>query len=61
MKDLLDNIKTLIPIVAAICFMAGFYYTTNHRLEQVEGEMSELRSELKSIKKSLRKGKNNET
>ena len=55
MDDLLNNVKTLIPIIAAICFMAGFYFTTNHKLNDLEEELSEVKLELKSVKKSIRK------
>jgi len=36
MEKMLENIKGLIPVIAVIMAIAGFYYTTQHRLEHIE-------------------------
>ena len=57
MENMLNNVKTLIPLIAAILALAGFYYTTQHRLDHLENEISELREANKKIKKSISKKK----
>ena len=55
MNITLENIKSLIPICAVILAIAGFYYTTQHRLEHLENEIEELKEQNKRLKKSLGK------
>ena len=57
MKDLIDNIKNLIPVIVGIVALAGFYYTTQHRLDHLESEIKELKNQNKRIKKSISKNK----
>tara|TARA_B100000700_G_scaffold309684_2_gene389198 strand:- start:2189 stop:2377 length:189 start_codon:yes stop_codon:yes gene_type:complete len=56
-SDLMEQIKSLIPIFALVAAIAGFYYTTNHRLDHLESSMESLREENKKIKKLINKGK----
>jgi hypothetical protein len=53
MEKSLEQIKGLIPIIAVIVAIAGFYYTTQHRLTHIEVEIKELQVENKRIKKSI--------
>jgi hypothetical protein len=56
------DIKTLITIVGIVALLGGFYYSTNHRLSRLEGQLvevtkgqDELSGQLKQIQKQLRK------
>ena len=44
------DIKTLIFIISTACFLAGFYYTTEARLETIEGEISFLKGQVRALK-----------
>ncbi len=55
MEKSLEQIKGLIPIIAVIMAIAGFYYTTQHRLEHIEKEIKELQDEDSRIKKSIKR------
>ena len=33
MNSLLESMKTLLPLLAVVAVLGGFYYTTQHRLE----------------------------
>jgi len=44
------DIKTLIFIISAACAMAGFYYTTEARLDDVEREISFLQGRVRALK-----------
>lgn len=57
MKELLDNVKTLIPLIAAIIALAGFYYTTQHRLDHLEDKIVKLQQEDAKLKKLINKKK----
>ena len=57
MKDLLENVKNLIPLAAAIIALAGFYYTTQHRLDHLEDKIVELQQEDMKLKKMINKRK----
>ena len=54
---MLDNIKTLIPVGAVLIALAGFYYSTQHRLDHLEAQIEELVEQDKKIKKMIRKEK----
>ena len=58
MNVTLENIKSMIPIGAVILAIAGFYYTTQHRLEHLEREIADLREQDEKIKKSIGKKAN---
>ena len=53
MKDLMENLKTLIPIGAVLIAIAGFYYTTQHRLDHLEAKIVELEEQDKKLRKSI--------
>jgi len=42
MNSMIENIKGLLPLFAVVAALGGFYYTTQHRLDHLEGEMEEL-------------------
>jgi len=46
------QISTLISIITAAIFFGGFYYTTNHRLDQVEIKISELEKKIKKKRRN---------
>ena len=55
MEKSLDQLKGLIPVLAVIMAIAGFYYTTQHRLDHIEKEIKELQDEDSRIKKSIKR------
>jgi len=55
MEKSLEHIKGLIPIVAVIMAIAGFYYTTQHRLEHIERDIAGLKEENKRTRKLINK------
>ena len=48
------DIKTSITIVTFIVTMAGFYYTTQHRLDALEKDVSALQKKVKNLKRVQR-------
>jgi len=57
MRESIENLKSLLPIIAAIVALAGFYYTTQHRLDHIEAEIDELKQQDKKIKKLISKNR----
>lgn len=57
MKEFLENLKILIPIGAAVLAIAGFYYTTEHRLEHLESEIADLQDQQQKLKKMTNRKK----
>ena len=55
MQDLLNNIKTLIPIAAVLIAIAGFYYTTQSRLDILESDVIKLQKQVKKITRQSKK------
>jgi len=55
MEKSLEQIKGLIPIIAVIMAIAGFYYTTQHRLEHIERDIAGLKEENKRTRKLINK------
>ena len=49
MKDLLDNLKVLLPILTVVAIGAGFYYTTNHRLDHLEEVVNSMKADNKDL------------
>ena len=45
------DLKTAITIVTFIVTMAGFYYSTQHRLNSLEEDVVLLQKKVKNIKK----------
>ena len=46
-----EDIKKLIPIFAVVIALAGFYYTTQHRLDHIEEKIEQLESSIAKNKK----------
>tara|TARA_R100000664_G_C2726539_1_gene118346 strand:+ start:219 stop:428 length:210 start_codon:yes stop_codon:yes gene_type:complete len=42
MNTMIENIKGLMPLLAVVAALGGFYYTTQHRLDHLEGEVEAL-------------------
>ena len=59
MNVTLENLKSLIPVGAVILAIAGFYYTTQHRLEHLENEIEHLKEQDKKLRKLISKKKIN--
>ena len=55
MKEFIENTKILMPLIAAIVALAGFYYSTQHRLDHLEKEIAMLKEQDKKLKKSISK------
>ena len=55
MEKTIENIKGLIPVIAAIVAIAGFYFTTQHRLEHVEEKIEELQEQDRRLKKLIQR------
>tara|TARA_R110001592_G_scaffold271309_1_gene537791 strand:- start:818 stop:1030 length:213 start_codon:yes stop_codon:yes gene_type:complete len=55
MEKTIESIKGLIPVIAAIVAIAGFYFTTQHRLEHVEEKIEELQEQDKKLKKMMQR------
>ena len=55
MNDLLDNLKVLLPILTVVAVGAGFYYTTNHRLDHLEEVVNSMKSDNKDLHLQLYK------
>ena len=49
MNDLLDNLKVLLPILTVVAVGAGFYYTTNHRLDHLEEVVNSMKADNKDL------------
>jgi hypothetical protein len=52
------DIKTTISILAVAAILGGFYYTTQHRLDDLEAKIKELEVEVEVAKKLPRTPKN---
>ena len=55
MNDLLDNLKVLLPILTVVAVGAGFYYTTNHRLDHLEEVVNSMKADNKDLHLQLYK------
>jgi len=55
MEKTVESIKGLLPVIAAIVAIAGFYFTTQHRLEHIEEKIEHLEEQDKKIKKSIQR------
>jgi hypothetical protein len=56
------DIKTLIAVFSAVAVLAGFYYTTLHRLDTLEAQVSiaaidaqQCKKDIKVLRRSLKK------
>ena len=48
------DLKTLVMIVTTACVLAGFYYTTQARLDAVEHHVQDLQEDTKRLNKMIR-------
>ena len=49
------DIKTLMTIVTFAATMGGFYYSTQLRLDHLEGNVASVEKQVKQLKKQSRK------
>jgi len=55
MPEWIDQLKTLLPLLTIVAIGAGFYYTTNHRLDHLEEVVESLKSDNSKLKKLINK------
>ena len=53
MNSMIENIRGLLPLFAVVAALGGFYYTTQHRLDYLEGEMEELSAGVLQLSESV--------
>ena len=53
MNSLLESMKTLLPLLAVVAVLGGFYYTTQHRLEHLENEVKAMKQEVSELNETL--------
>jgi len=51
----IEQLKSLMPIFALIAIGAGFYYTTNHRLDHLEETVESLKEDNSRLRKLINK------
>jgi len=51
------DVKSAIAAIAAISVLGGFYYTTQHRLDNIESMIEEIKVDITKTKKLIRKRK----
>ena len=49
MPDWMDHLKVLLPLLGVVAVGAGFYYTTNHRLDHLEEVVDSMKSDNKGL------------
>ena len=49
MPDWMDHLKVLLPLLGVVAVGAGFYYTTNHRLDHLEEVVNSMKSDNKGL------------
>ena len=49
MPDWIDNLKVLLPLLGVVAMGAGFYYTTNHRLDHLEEVVNSMKADNKDL------------
>jgi len=47
------DVKSLIPVFSIVAVLGGFYYTTEHRLTQLEEEIETLKEDIAKLRKSI--------
>ena len=55
MPDWIDNLKVLLPLLGVVAMGAGFYYTTNHRLDHLEEVVNSMKADNKDLHLQLYK------
>lgn len=58
LDEITIDIKMLLTLLSGAAIFAGFYYTTQHRLEHIETQIQELREEVAKVKKSVKNKRN---
>ena len=48
------DLKTFVMIISTACVLAGFYYTTQARLDAVEHQVQDLQEDTKRLNKMIR-------
>ena len=48
------DIKTLITLLTIAATLGGFYYTTQSRLDTLEGEVTQLKKQVKRISRQVK-------
>ena len=51
------DLKTGMAIITAIAVLGGFYYTTQHRLDHLEGKVTALQGEIERVEKIAKRKK----
>jgi len=51
MNEIKFDIKTVITFITAAIVFGGFYYTTQHRLDHLEGKIDDLEVQISKVKK----------
>lgn len=55
MPEWIEQLKILLPLLGVVCIGAGFYYTTNHRLDHLEEIVEELSRETENLQDTVEK------
>ena len=53
MSDIKLDLKVVLTILSAACVLGGFYYTTQHRLDNLEQKIEDIESDISKVKKSV--------
>ena len=51
----IEQLKSIMPILALVAVGAGFYYTTNHRLDHLEETVEALKDDNNKLRKLINK------
>ena len=51
MSEVKFDIKTVITFITDAIVFGGFYYTTQHRLDHLEGKIEDLEVQMSKVKK----------
>ena len=51
----MEQLKGLLPLLALVAVGAGFYYTTNHRLDHLEEIVESLKEDNAKMRKLINK------
>lgn len=55
MPEWMEQLKGLLPLLALVAIGAGFYYTTNHRLDHLEKMVESLKEDNTKLRKLINK------
>ena len=51
------NLTTILTIGGVVAVLGGFYYTTQHRLDHLEGKVTALQEEIARVEKIAKRKK----